>query len=290
MLVHSFRPLPVLHFRPARPVPSEGPAKRDNLEATPVPADAGVKSVDVRQGSLAYTGPIGLRNRLQAANLELIGLRHGESEANAASLLCGQCETPLTDKGKQQAVKAAEQLLAEFGGDEWLAKAAADPSVLPVVYTSPLSRAADTAAALADLVRTRSTELGSPVELPVRQDGRLLEIDLGEYEMKSPTKLAREHPVFASNFDSQRGAGVDFQHRFPQGESRLDVMARVSSLMEDVAVQNPGRKVLLVCHQETLVAVKAALGLCKQRDGRIRSDSQDIQNAVPLHLLPSPRR
>lgn len=62
-------------------------------------------------------------------------------------------------------------------------------------------------------------------------------------------------------------------------------MARVSSLLQEVVEQHAGRRVLLVCHQETLVGVRTALGLSKQRDGRIRADSGEIQNATPIALV-----
>src|SRR5262245_49749927 len=44
----------------------------------------------------------------------LVFVRHGESELNAANNLariyCGQIETPLTDRGRQQAVEAGRRL------------------------------------------------------------------------------------------------------------------------------------------------------------------------------------
>lgn len=292
-MVLQARPFPV--YRPGWltagcpvPAPLKSPSRPERLESSPVPA--GFKSVDVDQGALAYQSPFELRDRLVAAGVELTGLRHGESEANAAAnegkpLLIGQSETPLTATGRQQARAAAEQLLQQFGGDPWLQEAMQKPEILPVVYASPLSRASDTAAAFADLVRERSQALGHELDLPIRKDSRLLEIGFGSYEGKPGSKLVREHPVFASNWDGHRGAGIDFQHRFPQGESRLDVMARVSSLLKEVVEQHAGRRVLLVCHQETLVGVRTVLGLSKQRDGRIRADSGEIQNATPIPLV-----
>ena len=56
-------------------------------------------------------------------------------------MIRGQVETPLTAKGRQQAAAAAEQLLAQLGGEAWLQRASADPSQLPVIYSSPLARA-----------------------------------------------------------------------------------------------------------------------------------------------------
>jgi broad specificity phosphatase PhoE len=68
-------------------------------------------------------------------------LRHGETEANAADLIAGATDSPLTAQGRAQAKAAAERLTA------W---------PLTAIYSSPLSRARDTADAVA-------RKLGLPV-------------------------------------------------------------------------------------------------------------------------------
>jgi len=68
-------------------------------------------------------------------------LRHGETEANAADLIAGATDSPLTAQGVAQAKAAAERLTA------W---------PLTAIYSSPLSRARDTADAVA-------RKLGLPV-------------------------------------------------------------------------------------------------------------------------------
>lgn len=65
----------------------------------------------------------------------------------------------------------------------------------------------------------------------------------------------------------------------------------MSSFLADVAERHPGRTVLAFCHQETLVGARAALGLARTAEGRLRADADTIQNAVPLRLTcpPVPR-
>ena len=60
-------------------------------------------------------------------------VRHGQTEANAQNLICGDAESPLNEKGRKQAVDLAEQM-AEIDFD--------------IAYTSPLSRASDTCDAI----------------------------------------------------------------------------------------------------------------------------------------------
>jgi len=257
------------------------------LQSTALLPGLGLKEVDRAEGSLAYSGPPVLRQKLLSRGIRLIGLRHGQTEANAKAeqgppVVCGQVETPLTEKGKKQAAEAAEQLFSQLGGEAWLARASQEPKLLPVLLASPLSRAHDTAQALVDLVAAKS---GGRVQLPITHDDRLKELNFGRYEMRRVTELSKDLPQLASRWDSHKGSGIDFQHRFPGGESRLDVTARVAGLLAELPQKYAGRTVLLVCHQETLVGARTALGFSKQRDGRLRADSQEIQNATPVRLI-----
>lgn len=62
-------------------------------------------------------------------------VRHGETEANAAGLVAGSLETPLTAKGRAQAEQVAEALARE---------------PIAAIWSSPRSRARDTAQPVAD--------------------------------------------------------------------------------------------------------------------------------------------
>jgi len=68
-------------------------------------------------------------------------LRHGETESNARQLVAGSLDTELTPLGRQQALDAAQALAGE---------------PITAVYSSPLKRARDTAAPIAE-------RLGLPV-------------------------------------------------------------------------------------------------------------------------------
>lgn len=70
-------------------------------------------------------------------------LRHGETVANAAGVIAGALDTPLTALGRQQAAQAADHLVGQG---------------IAAIWASPLVRARDTAQAVAD-------RLGLPVQL-----------------------------------------------------------------------------------------------------------------------------
>ncbi len=89
----------------------------------------------------------------------LIVVRHGQTEANAAGLICGRADPPLTDLGRRQARALASGLPAPDR-----------------VVSSPLQRAQETAAAF-----------GAPVET----DERWIELDYGDLD---GTPVARVGP------------------------------------------------------------------------------------------------
>jgi probable phosphoglycerate mutase len=82
----------------------------------------------------------------------LVLLRHGESTANAAGLLLGRTDAPLTDRGERQAGALAGLL---------------GPVVR--IISSPLARARASAGALG-------------LEVPIEIDERWIEVDYGEHE------------------------------------------------------------------------------------------------------------
>ncbi|MCU1617498.1 MAG: hypothetical protein JWO98_5038, partial [Frankiales bacterium] len=95
--------------------------------------------------------------------------RHGRTEWNATGRFQGQLDPPLDDEGRAQASRIAPQLLA----------AALGPAST-VVVSSDLTRAAETATALTEI-------LG----VPVRLDPRLREQGLGCWEGMTRDEVAR---------------------------------------------------------------------------------------------------
>ncbi|MDP9251443.1 MAG: histidine phosphatase family protein, partial [Chloroflexota bacterium] len=80
-------------------------------------------------------------------------VRHGESEANVARRFAGRTDSPLTERGRQQARAVAEALVSER---------------FDRVISSPLSRCRDTALVIAQRQ-----------QLPVDLEPDLVEIDVG---------------------------------------------------------------------------------------------------------------
>ena len=174
----------------------------------------------------------------------LILVRHGQSEANAAGLLLGRLDSPLTELGRQQAKVLGEVL------------ALRDPAPVQLV-TSPLLRARETADAIADALRGGRS--GGRVEVTV--DERFVELDYGELDGKAPGDLE------AGVWDGWRS---DAGWRPPGGETLDEVSARVASACEELAPEAAGHDVVIVSHVSPIkAAVIWALGGASQLSWRL---------------------
>ena len=138
-------------------------------------------------------------------------VRHGESEANAAHIFAGQTESPLTERGREQARVVASAL---------------QPVHFDRIVTSTLSRTKDTAA-----------EIAADRALTVEVFDELKEIDLGEAAGK-PFDEVRGLP----NYD---GEGFT---QWPGGESLEQVVRRAMGVIDRLVAESPGSTICVVGH------------------------------------------
>jgi len=154
--------------------------------------------------------------------MEIMLLRHGESEGNAQGRMQGRRDYPLSALGREQAARAAA-----FIGASGLA--------LHAVYTSPLKRAFETASIVA--------ALGVRPEALVDED--LPEIGAGSLEGLNEAEISVRHPEFMHRPLSETGDFADYG-----GESNADVQARLTRLMARLQARHrlAEERVLLVGH------------------------------------------
>ena len=148
----------------------------------------------------------------------LILWRHGRTEWNVNGRFQGQADIALDEVGLDQAAQAA-RVLAKF-----------NPAAL---YSSDLSRAYQTATALAELV-----------DLPIQTDKRLREIHVGSWEGLLGSEIRAQHPDLAERL--WRGEDV---RRSPTGESPREVAERMAEALGEIAATAPdGSTVVVVTH------------------------------------------
>lgn len=293
--MHILAWIPPLPLRPVAQVrrPPQETARLDLASAPP-----GFSAVEDQDGSITYRGSSMLHRRLENAGVRVLGVRHGQAVSNAQSetlgqpLLYGQSESPLTDKGRRQAAECTAAMLQQLGGTEWLQQALSDPALLPVIYSSDLSRTEETAAILKAGLASEAERLAGAsgretVErhLQIVADGRLRETNFGRFETRPFAELQRAYPEFVSHWRPADGMGTDFRHKFPGGESRADVMRRVASLLENCCLRHAQRTVILVSHGETLLSTRALLGKAPLVNGKVAAESGVIPNAAPFWLV-----
>ena len=133
-------------------------------------------------------------------------IRHGETVWNAERRFTTHSDAELSDAGVAQATAAAEALAAE---------------TIDRIYTSPLQRAARTAAIIAE------AQHGG---CPVMADDRLVEIDAGPFEGKTSEEL--EAGPLAAAFAAWHTD--DAEPVFPDGaETFVDALARASAFLAE---------------------------------------------------------
>jgi glucosyl-3-phosphoglycerate phosphatase len=144
--------------------------------------------------------------------------RHGQTTFNAERRFQGQLDVPLNDRGRQQAALAARYIAAMRPG---------------AIFSSDLSRAAETAAALARLTG-----------LSVKLDPDLRERAGGEWEGLSDVELRDQYGDAYSNWTSAPASWGP-----PAGESGHSVAERASGALLRVADSVPaGSTAVVVSH------------------------------------------
>lgn len=160
-----------------------------------------------------WTGATGTPTRM-------LLLRHGQTALSVERRYSGRGEVPLTELGEQQAKAAALRLSAVDGVD------AGTP-----IFSSPLGRATQTAAAVADAT-------GGTVE----KHAGLLETDFGAWEGLTFAESAARDPDLHRRWLS--GTSVPA----PGGESFDAVHRRVRRARDELILRHGGRTIVAVSH------------------------------------------
>lgn len=137
--------------------------------------------------------------------------RHGETVWNVENKICGMTDSPLTEKGRTQAAELG-RVVKESGAP------------IDMILYSPLSRAADTATAVADATG-----------IPARCEPRLREQAFGRYE--STPRDGAEFKISKTHFAD----------RYDGGESMLQLAQRIYNLLDELKADE-SKTYLLVAH------------------------------------------
>ena len=160
--------------------------------------------------------------------VSLLLLRHGRSEWNAVRRWQGLADSPLDELGRRQAAEAGAALAAEG-------------HAFQSVWSSPLLRAAETGAIIAEVLGAGD----------VRVDDRLREADAGEWEGMTPDEIDVAYPGFLTD------------HRRPPTFERVDqVVERTIAALAAIAGASTGGSatVLVTTHSGVIRTLVRHLG------------------------------
>lgn len=152
-------------------------------------------------------------------------VRHAEAVGNVQEFFQGRTDAPVSEKGRLQL-----ECLAERFKD----------IKLDAIYSSPLQRTRDTAAAV-----------NKYNNLPVIIDEDIIEINGGRWEGMFWSDIPKKYP---EEYDIWTNAINNFQA--PEGESTAQVYDRMSAAINRIARQNEGKTIAVVSHG---MAIKAYL-------------------------------
>lgn len=194
----------------------------------PKPPAGATASTDSAAAAAAWTGQTGSPTRL-------ILLRHGQTELSVERRYSGHGDPELTELGQKQAAAAARALETRLSGQ------GVEPAV---VLSSPLRRARQTAAAVAETT-------GADLEV---RDG-LIETDFGGWEGLTFTEARERDPELHGRWLGS----ADVEP--PGGESFRAVGERVEAERARIVEEFAGRTVVLVSHVTPIkMLLRTALG------------------------------
>jgi len=155
----------------------------------------------------------------------IIFLRHGQAKNNIERILTGRTPgIPLTDKGIEQAEKAAKFL---------------EDMNISAIYSSPIERARHTA----EIV-------GKHNSIDVIIDDRLIELDMGKFTGVPYDEIFSTHGnVFMKFYNGE----LEIAHNGV--ETFAEVKKRILGIVDHVIEKHPDQNVVLVTHMDPIKAM-----------------------------------
>ena len=188
-------------------------------------------------------------------------VRHGATTATQEDRFSGTTGAELSAEGRRQAARLGERLSQQD---------------IEAIYSSPLSRAFETARIIAGQCRRE----------PIKRDG-LREIEHGHWEGMKREDVERQ---FGSEYASWEADPFTFAPA--GGESGVAVLARALPVIREIVAAHHGQRVLVVSHKATLRLVLSSLLGFDPRGYRDRLDQSpaclnvvDFRDPVRARLM-----
>lgn len=157
--------------------------------------------------------------------MDLILVRHGETDANRRGILMGSARGPsLNATGRAQAADIGATLKAE---------------PIAHIYTSPAHRARETAEIISQAIEVSMSEVHD-----------LCEIDVGRLEGLTQAEVHRDFASHTLEWELDPATA-----RHPGGETMEELQARAWKVAQGLSEKHAGETVVVVSHLFTILAV-----------------------------------
>lgn len=171
-------------------------------------------------------------------------VRHGEVKENVLNLINGRNEGELTEVGKEQAQKAAEQLKNQN---------------IDLIIASPLKRTKQTA------------EIINIKNITTIYDDRLMERDTGEM-MYKPISILNSPKYYDINLE-----------KYGNIEGFKSILKRVEDFIEEIKLKYTNKDILIVTHGDVCKAINSYINKIYEAD-KIKKLHQDNCEVVKYQL------
>ncbi|MEM2943128.1 MAG: histidine phosphatase family protein [Methanomassiliicoccales archaeon] len=195
--------------------------------------------------------------------MDLILVRHGETDWNRASIFRGRMDIPLNSTGLAQARLTARALQHQN---------------ISTIYSSPLARSLKTAEIIAQ-----------PHSINVTIDDDLIDIDYGALQGISEKEAVMQYPLLMETWSNHPE-----KVKFPCGESLHDVLKRIQNFFDRICVfsRTENRAVLVVSHRIPIkIMTLILLGMDLSHLNEVRHDNCAIsifkirENSIEQSIL-----
>lgn len=193
--------------------------------------------------------------------MKLYLTRHGQTDWNTAGRYQGQSDTPLNETGLRQAEQIAKRLSKE---------------TIHAIYSSDLSRAANTAQSIADFHA-----------LEIKKDSRWRELSFGDWEGMTYQEMSASSPEL---FEAWMKDPLTIST--PNGETLAQLAKRVKAAFNEIKREHKDQTVLVVAHSgslQSLLSVTLGVDLNRYWQFRISqaslSEMNVYEDSVVLNLL-----
>ncbi len=182
--------------------------------------------------------------------LEIVLVRHGETDSNIRGTYCGWTDAELNNKGIDQARRASDILNTEK---------------FDAVYSSPLKRAYSTCSIICE-----AHTIG------IITDDRIKEQNFGDWEDLTYGEINEKYPEDCISWQNDW-----MNYCINAGESPVQVYKRVSEFIDTITGSYKNEKVMIVTHLGCIRMILAyLLGMNIEGSWRFRADNGSVSRLV----------